>query len=227
MQSPVFITYDRNVRESHTPVSNIAIHTLYVGGTSSSERSVEMRPGTRHILPLVQTVVAVALLWWSARWWEVQGHLQDTPVVAPGVRLLFALNAPLIPLRLLWSQILPPLWDDASMVVTIALLWYLVAKNIASWREQRKVFIFSQLPLRLVADGILICDGAFLLLYFIGGVRWLLMYPSRMLIYPSRMVAWLLLVLPLCWSFVLIFFFARDFVRCLRRRFLGPERTAV
>lgn len=73
-----------------------------------------MRLKLKYELPLVQTLVAVALLVWTDRWERALMQIQDMPGTPPSFTLLIAINAPLALPRALLFRYLPGWWDDNS-----------------------------------------------------------------------------------------------------------------
>ncbi len=175
-----------------------------------------MRLKLKYSLPLVQTLVAVALLVWTDRWDRALMRTADMPGPAPSFTLLIAINAPLAIPRMLVFRYLLGWWDDLTLVVAIAVFWYWVSLNIESWKQNRRLYLSSWKPLRLVEDTIAIAIGA---IWIFG------LWGSRMYSLPPHLSLrdWLWFVpctgLPILWSAVLILLFGRDFVFC----FLHPK----
>lgn len=167
-----------------------------------------MRPKLRYALPLLQVLLAVALLVWSERW--ERAHIrQDMPGFPPAFIPLAAINFPLVMLRTLMSRHFPFLWGrwgDVALVIAIGVFWYWMSLNIESWHQSRRVFMFSWKPLRLAGDTIAVGFGAI----------WPFVFVSRYLVPPPvSPTEWLLNVPALLWSGALILLFGRDFVQCL------------
>jgi hypothetical protein len=168
-----------------------------------------MRSKLRYVLPLVQTLVAVALLVWTDRWERALMRIQDMPGTPPSFTLLIAINAPLATPRALVFRYLPGWWDDITLVVAIGVFWYWVSLNIESWQQRRRILMFSWIPLRLLEDTIAVGIG----------VMWaFVLWRHRAYSLPP-LTDWLWFVpcvcLPILWSAVLILLFGRDFVLCL------------
>ena len=179
-----------------------------------------MRLKLKYTLPLVQTLVAVALLVWTDRWERALMRIQHMPGTPPSFTLLIAINAPLAIPRMLVYRYLPGWWDGITLVVAIAVFWHWVALNIESWQQSRRLFSFSWTPLRLVGDTIAVGIG----------VMWSsVLWHNRAYSLPPRLslTDWLWFVpcisLPILWSAVLIPLFGRDFVQCL----LPPKASQI
>jgi hypothetical protein len=174
-----------------------------------------MRVKLRYALPGTQMALAVGLLWWSDRWFKTVGRFDDMPGPAPASRLCFSLNAPVVLVQNLRIHYASALEEYVAVVVAVGVLWYWVALNAESWRRNRTVLGFHWIPLRLAVDLLLIAAGAFWGLAFaveVHEVRSPYLHWSGWL--------WLSGILGplLAWSIVLIFFFGRDFVLCLRKK---------
>jgi hypothetical protein len=179
-----------------------------------------MRLKLKYTLPIVQTLVAVALLVWSDRWQRALMRTGDMLASPPSFTLLIAINAPLAIPRSLVFEHLPGWWDYITLVVAIAVFWYWVSLNIESWQQNRRLFLFSWMPLRLVGDTIAIGIGVMWALVLWRGSRYSL--PPHL-----SFRDWLWFVpcacLPILWSAVLILLFGRDFVSCLLRSKAKPN----
>jgi hypothetical protein len=172
-----------------------------------------MRLKMKYALPLVQTLVAVALLVWTDRWERPLMRIQDMPGTPPSFTLLIAINAPLAMPRMLVFHHLPGWWHDITLVVAIGVFWYWVSLNIDSLRHGRRVFMFSWTPLRLAGDTIAVGIGV-MWIFVLWSSRWYYGLPPLL-----SLTEWLWFVpclcLPILWSAVLIVLFGRDFVLCL------------
>ena len=168
-------------------------------------------------MPAAQMVLAAALLWWSERWFRTVGRFDDMPGPAPASRLFFSLNAPVLLAQNLWSHCVSARGDSVALVVAAGVLWYWVALNVESWRRSRSVLGFRWIPLRLAVDLLLVAMGAFWGLVFAAEGRDALS-PYLHLHWSGSL--WLSGILGplLAWSVVLIAFFGRDFVLCLRKK---------
>ena len=179
-----------------------------------------MRLKMKYALPLVQTLVAVALLVWTDRWERALMRIQDMPGTPPSFALLIAINAPLAMPRVLAFRYLPGWWDDITLVVAIAVFWYWVSLNIESLQHGRRVFMFSWMPLRLAGDTIAVGIGAMWVF-----VLW--RSPSYDLPPLVSLTAWLWFIpcvcLPMLWSATLILLFGRDIVHCLLHSKTKPD----
>jgi hypothetical protein len=173
-----------------------------------------MRLKLKYVLPLVQTLVAVALLVWTYRWERALMRVQDMPGTPPSFSLLIAINAPLAMPRALVSLYLPGWWDYITLIAVIGLLWYWVALNIDSWRHRRTIFTFSWLPLRLAVDAVAVGIGGVLTL-----VSWQSIFHGYLRFSWGRWVWFVTCMgLFLAWAAVLIFCFGRDLLHCILRR---------
>ncbi len=174
-----------------------------------------MRPKLRYALPLLQVILAVALLVWAERW-EIAHMRQDMPGVPPAFILLSVINFPVAMLRglvirilsLLRPLLLPYLWGrwgDIALVAAIGMFWFWVSLNIECWHQSRRVFMFSWRPLRIAGDTIAVGVG----------VTWPFVYWHQGRPAPLSSVELLLFVPCLLWSAALILFFGRDFAQFL------------
>jgi hypothetical protein len=177
-----------------------------------------MRLKLKYMLPLVQTLVAVGLLVWTNRWERALMRINDMPGTPPSFALLIAINAPLAMPRALAFRFLPGWWDDITLVVAIALLWYWVALNLESWRRTRRILMFPWRPLRLLGDMIGVGAGVMCALVLSHDFFLWLAYGFPRI--PS-LTGWLWFVsctcLPIMWSAALIILFARDLAYCVLR----------
>jgi hypothetical protein len=175
-----------------------------------------MRLKLKYSLPLVQVLVAVALLVWTARWERSLMRLNDMPGTPPSFTLLIAINAPLAVPSALVFRCLPGWWADIALLVAIAVFWCWAALNIESWQQSRRILMFSWTPLRLLGDVIGVGIGVICALVLSRDfVLWRAYGFPRV---PS-LTGWLWFIpctfLPILWSVVLILSFGRDFVYCL------------
>jgi hypothetical protein len=133
---------------------------------------------------------------------------------SPGFTMLIFLNTPLALPRGLYYRYtpIPQLYDRVILLFGIALLWYWVARNIESWQERRTVVTFRWTPLRIAADLVLVSLGGFWAFVVINERLW----KNRIL--PDPTWIWVLSVFtPIAlWAGVLIFFFGRDLILCVR-----------
>jgi len=159
--------------------------------------------------------LAVGLPWWSDRWFKTVGRFDDMPGPAPASRLCDSINAPVALVRVLWVRHASTLGDYVALVLAVGVLWYWVALNVESWRRERAVLGFRWIPLRVAVNLLLIAVGAFWGLAFAAEVRDV---RSPYLHWSGWL--WISGILGplLAWSVVLIFFFGRDFVLCLRKK---------
>ena len=183
-----------------------------------------MRLKLKYALPLVQTLVALALLVWTDRWERALMRIQDMPGTHPSFTLLIAINAPLAMPRMLVFRYLSGWWDDITLVVAVAAFWYWVSLNIESLRHGRGVFMFSWMPLRLAGDTVAVGIGAMW-----AFVLW--RSPSYDLPPLVSLTGWLWFVpcicLPILWSAALILLFGRDLVHCLLHSKSKPDSLRV
>lgn len=182
-----------------------------------------MRLKLRFVLPVVQMLVAVALLVWTDRWERALMRIMDMPGTPPSFTLLIAINAPLATPRALVYRYLPGWWDQITLVVVIGVFWYWVSLNIESWQQKRRLFIFSWVPLRLVADAIAVAIGV-MWVFMLWGAHWYTVPrytvpPGVSIVRGWSLSQWLRFVpcsfLPVLWSATLIFFFGRDILHCV------------
>lgn len=167
-------------------------------------------------------LLAIALLVWTYRWERALMRVQDMPGTPPSFTLLMAINAPLAMPRALVFRYLSDWWDAITLVIAIGMLWYWAALTIESWQQSRRVFIFSNLPLRVLGDLTAVGMGGLL----VFGV---LLGHSSLGFPPHSWADWLLCVPSLCllilWAAVLIFFFGRDLLVCVLHRDSAQART--
>ncbi len=167
-----------------------------------------MRPKLKYLLPLLQILVAIALLIWSYRWQLALMRIGDMPGPPPSFRLLIAINAPLAVFRAQVLSGLPGCWGDIIFIPAIGMFWYGVSLNIESWQQTRRVLMFSWRPLRLVGDTVLVGVGVFWALLLRAYAFPVLSFTSWLWFVP-------LTGLPILWASGLILLFGRDFVQCL------------
>lgn len=175
-------------------------------GKESFSTYTRMRLKLKYVLPVVQTLLAVALLIWNRAEPE---SFYGTPLP---FKLLCSINAPVALLReLLWSHRMYGRWDYILFVAAIGVFWYWVALNIYTWRQTRRVLMFSWVPLRLAGDAVAVGTAAL----------WLFIYWRE----PRShyMPAWpnwidFLMALLVMWSVGLILFFGRDLIYCVLRK---------
>jgi hypothetical protein len=175
-----------------------------------------MRLPLKYALPLLHVCVALGLFTCDARWWRTVARSMDMPGPSPAFQLLASINAPLALPRALMFRHLHGLWDPITFIAAIGVFWYWVGLNIVSWRERRAAYLFSKIPLRLLADVLLIGVGVFWIF-----VCWKEIYPNpqeRLFSAPDWGWYALLLGLPILWGIVLISFFGYDCIHSLVRR---------
>ncbi len=176
-----------------------------------------MRLKLKYTLPLVQMLVAVALLVWTDRWERALMRVMDMPGTPPSFTLLIAINAPLAIPRALVYRYLPGWWDQITLIVAIGVFWYWVSLNIESWGQRRRIFIFSWVPLRLVADAMAVAIGV-MWVFMLWGERWYTVPQGVWIVRGWSLSQWLWFVpcslLPILWSAALILLFGRDIVQC-------------
>jgi hypothetical protein len=165
----------------------------------------------RYVLPAVQVVIALALYYWSDRWFAWAMHVYDMPGPSPAFTLLVCLNPPAALLRASYFRHVPELWDRAIFIPSIGLLWYWVARNIESWRSRHTPFTFSRRVPRLLLDLLLLALAVYCGFWALSELGYL-NFP-----WSFSWSHWLSFLLLLLWSASLIFFFGRDFVLCARR----------
>lgn len=190
-----------------------------------------MREKLKYVLPLAQMALAVSLLKWSELWYAAIMRVSDSAGISPAFRLLFAISAPIGLPRLVWSRFLPGSWDYPILIAAVGLLWFWVALNVDSWRQRRAVCMFSRTPLRIAGDTLLILTGIFWGCACVGhdlDVGAIVHRAYGQILgdcYPrgwqdaSLCIA--VVALQLTWSLVLIYFFGRDFIHCIRGKNLA------
>lgn len=178
---------------------------------SRSLRAISLQ----YVLPLAQMIVAVLLRWHDYVWFKRMAGFPP-----PGWELSTAVNIPVALIRALWVQIggLWGRWDDALYVAAVGLLWYWVALNVQSWRRNRTVRHFSNRPLRITADLLLIAMGiifgcvvAFHDLDLSGYANLRRWYWTH-LRSPATWLWLSIVVLHSLWALSLLFFFGRDLI---------------
>lgn len=166
----------------------------------------------KYVLPMVQVLLAIGLLISGNEWEKAMMKHYDMPGTPPSFPLLIALNAPLAIPRSLVFRHLPGWWDEITLVVAIGVFWYWVALNIESWRQNRRLLMFSWKPLRMAVDIVAVGNGV-ISAFALWHDRWhdLPQLPSLndWLWYASWAGLWLL------WCVVLIVLFGRDFVQAV------------
>jgi len=171
-----------------------------------------------YTLPTVQLCMTAGLLAWDALWWRTVARSMDMPGASPASHLLVAINAPLSLLETFVFRHLPGWWHLTAYVVAIALFWYWVGMNIISWRERRSAFLFSWMPLRLLADAVIIGVGVFWIVVLWDEIR----RPNGRLFLAADWPIWLWyalsLSIPILWAIVLVSFFGYDCIHTLIRR---------
>jgi hypothetical protein len=184
-----------------------------------------MRLKLKYTLPLVQVLLAVVLLAWTERWERALMRTGDMPGPPPCFTLLIAINAPLAIPRMFVFRYLRGWWDDITFVVAIAVFWYWVSLNIESWQKDRRLFLFSWMPLRLAGDMVGVGIGVIWTSVLWGGNGYRYSLPSHLSVRD-----WLWFVpcagLPILWSAVLIILFGRDLVYCIQHFKAKPPQLA-
>jgi hypothetical protein len=180
---------------------------------------MNMRVKLRYVLPVAQMALAVGLLWWTNLWWKTVRGLYDMPGTAPAFRLCISINAPIALIRALWFRHVSTFGDTLVLVLAVGVLWYWVGLNVESWQRNRTVVMFSWTPLRMGGDLLLIAIGVFWGLTFVVNTRDLRPMP-----WSWATLLWAIGIFGplLAWSLVLIFFFGRDFVNCVRAMRRAP-----
>lgn len=174
-----------------------------------------MRLRLKYTLPLVQLCLALVLLRWDMLWWRTVARSMDMPGPSPASQLLVSINTPLALLEAFVFRHLPARWDLITFVVAIEVFWYWVGMNIVTWREQRAAYLFSWMPLRLLADVTIIGIGAF---WILECCKEIYRYPDQRLFSARGWLYPLLLALPIVWGIVLVSFFGYDCIHSLVRR---------
>jgi hypothetical protein len=166
---------------------------------------INMRVKLRYTLPVSQMALAVGLLWWTDLWFKATNRLGHIGDISPALTLCISISAPVALVRAIWFRYLSAYGDYLALVLAVGALWYWVALNIESLRRNKKVLMFTWVPLRLASDLLLIAMGVFWVIAWVPEAR------RSMLSWP-----WMLAVVGslLAWSVGLIFFFGRDFIAC-------------
>jgi hypothetical protein len=180
----------------------------------------------RYALPLAQMTVAVLLRWGDYLWFKRIAGLYDMPPQPPAWQLSTAINMPIVLIRALWTRMgVWGWWDEGLYIAVVGLFWYWIAMNMQSWRQQRAVRTFSNPPLRVTADLLLIMLGI-----VFGGVVAFHDPADPALRYSIVAHHWLWFVtitgLHLVWSLTFLFFFGRDLISVLRNNLGGHSSVA-
>lgn len=205
--------------------------------------SIESSTGSRfdmkikYALPAAQMVFACVLVAGIQAQWNAFIHTRhgcDSPGPPPLSDVLIAINAPLAVPRAFWEALpgaflggghyLPFYWSAGIMVAAVGLFWCWVALNVQAWRQHRMVLMFRWRPARFVIDTLIAVSG--LLTGLLGATEmsdaarelrlgWL----GNRCFLPIWVDEASAIIVPcalLCWSFVLVFFYGRDFIYCAR-----------
>jgi hypothetical protein len=148
------------------------------------------------------------------------------PGANPILTALLSLHAPLaLPLRISWNYF-SGTTSFAIFIPVVGIFWYWVALNLQTWRDNRRVVMFSWRPARWVVDILLVACG---LVCGLAGLYKLYVAASYA---PSEMHGngcygpnpWFSLVpeiltglFLLAWFIALIYPFGRDFIHSFRR----------
>jgi hypothetical protein len=132
---------------------------------------------------------------------------QDMPGLPPAWQLLAAINLGAV-----------PVFSGLVYIVFVGFLWYWVARNIESWQQRKAVCNLSNIPLRIMADLLLVGIGIVVLVYSPGRLLtsrfgWALVQLEYRF-NPLLLVT--VTILHLAWSLALLFFFGRDLLSVLR-----------
>jgi hypothetical protein len=179
----------------------------------------------KYALPLVQMFVAWILVRWDNALQLAAMHRCEVPgPSSPAFGVLISINAPIAFPRAIWDQHLPYFWSFGMLVAAVGLFWYWVVLNAHALRQRGMVLMFSWRPARLVMDTVLFASGIMIGLWGASGTSDAMRYlaldmhgrgcygPNLWFQLASIIVACILL----SWSFVLVFFFGRDFIHCAR-----------
>ena len=174
-----------------------------------------MRLRLKYGLPALQMLLAIVLLVWTDRWERALMRVQDMPGTPPSFTLLMAINAPLAMPRAFVFRYLSWWWDDITLVVAVGLLWYWVALTVESWKQSRRISLFSSLPLRIIGDLTVVGIGCSVACGILLA-HWSFIFP------PHSRADWLLRIPSLCllilWAAVLILLFGRDLLNSILHR---------
>jgi hypothetical protein len=179
----------------------------------------------RYVLPPVQMAIAMALLLWNDTLLLASRRWCDMPGASPASRLLTSIDAPVALLSMAWDRYLSYPWNVAARLGAVGIFWYWVALNMEAWRERKEILMISLRPARWTLDVLLFLSGFVLGVIGAEDMYEVIRYAPFatrpgcfgpypwLTIVPDATVACLLLG----WSFVLVYFFSRDFVHSIRR----------
>ena|SRR5579871_252527 len=182
-----------------------------------------MRFRLRYALPIAQMILATVLLWWNYVWGQsilhrTHGSFGPLPIFT----VLIGINAPVALARATWSDLVPWLWDNVLLVLGVGILWYWVALNIECWRKDHSVWMFCWIPLRLLANVLVVGVGGLLAFVIFDEFERHTRHFSASEV-PLFLASYGLFFI--AWAGILIVFFARDFIICLRSGRTLPEPT--
>ena len=178
----------------------------------------------KYALPVAQMMLATTLLWWDHLLSRVADRACDMAGPTPAFSLLVAINMPVNLLRVVWYRHVPYPLEDFILIAAVGLFWYWIARNVASWRQRRTLFSSWWRPVQLLVDLAIVAVGLVCCLYGVGkGYDGLRSFTYGVGCFgPNLWFRFLPLILIGCsylaWSFVLIFFFGRDFIHCALRK---------
>lgn len=182
-----------------------------------------MRVNLKYILPFGEVAPASALFGWSASWRPVGC---DAYGGSPAWILLISINQPAAVLRNLyyrpgsWSGVTGFVMDGAILIALSGILWYWVARNIASWRLAKTVLMFRWLPLRIGGDGLFIAVGLSCGYWVLSDPSWSPHLHGYSCYKPLALSQWMAFVsfgLQIVWTLALIYLYGRDILYCALR----------
>lgn len=183
---------------------------------------------SKYALAAAQMVLAGVLLLWDNALQIGQHYgsrLCDAPGPTPVHPVLLSINAPLAVPQAVWNRYLPSYWSMAIMIAAVGLFWYWVGMNVQAWRTRRMILMCSWRPARFFLDAVLILSGLICGLFGVGNARAIVRYWPQELHMGCYTPLWsytlsssVVACVVLCWCFVLVFFYARDFVLAVGRR---------
>ncbi len=183
-----------------------------------------MRLRLKYVLPFVQMALATWMFRYAAVWTrEAERRLETKVGPGPTWYLAFFINEPASILRITWFNfVVDYLWDCVLLVSVTGLFWYWIAMSIESWRTRRELFLFKSLPLRAVADLLLVALG--ILLGFANANE-----ASRGSFIPLTAQSWwiyVVLFFQVFWPIALVLFPGYDLIRSFRRDYVQRRKLS-
>jgi hypothetical protein len=181
---------------------------------------------TKYLLPAFQMALTATVVFSPSAIQPRFSRICDMPGPNPIYTTLLYAYAPLTPPRLIWSRYVSERTSFVVLIPVVGIFWYWVALNVQSWREKRRVVMFSWRPARWVVDILLVACG------LVCGLAGLYKLYAAASYAPSAMHGngcygpnpWFSLVpdiltglFLLAWFIALVYPFGRDFIHSLRR----------